>query len=561
MRTGVLKARPELSVVRLTYIKLVMLICIVMVLSTTTASCQVSFSQGGSTAEPLSVDGTITYIIPITNEKSSTLSYGVTLTTGPDKDNVSINLEKTQSDIFVDPQQTKIVKFEVNFHDPRINQGEFNKWLKDKNDARIWDKAWYHAEISQFKEQLEPIEDYNGHPRLMKTIFEYRDADVSPKQGTNENLYSYKVTILGSYEDNITLQVRPSQKVPWIDLDSKQYLTPGSYQTLYWNNKSLNFDFNAAYYRFVGKIESQPKVGPVWPIAMQFRNSTLSPLNGTPRTEFSYGLELNASKPIDVGLNVLDPGTGNFFLAGIRSYKNSSTWEKLAWSGIKVTSNEDVAGQSNYNFSFQYPNSAESFNSTKDILNQDYQGPYVNSWDIEANVTPANGSIYTPFTYTAKINTNKSSCDIGLEIQPPNSTIWQAQGRQTYSMNYNVLKWPDLSFRGSPEVLGVGKYRLVMDNSVLGEFSGPKIDVAVRNESFKKLPNNNFDYTAEVRSIWPKVDMELMFTDDGVTWKRTGLFRTYTSGNNSSAEMPWVVLTWQNQLWHKTIRVDERRIK
>jgi hypothetical protein len=100
-----------------------------------------------------------------------------------------------------------------------------------------------------------------------------------------------------------------------------------------------------------------------------------------------------------------------------------------------------------------------------------------------------------------------------------------------------------------------------MDNSVLGEFSGPKIDVGVRNESFKKLPNNNFDYTAEVRSIRPKVDMELMFTDDGVTWKRSGLFRTYNSGNNSSAEAPWVTLTWQNQPWHKTIRVDEWRTR
>lgn len=531
-----------------------------MVLSTTAALCQVSFSQGGSIAEPLSVDSTVTYSIPITNEGSCTLSYSVTLKVGPDKDNTSIYLEQTKSDIFVDPHQTKIIEFNVNFHDSSINQGEFNQWVKDKNDARIWEKAWYHVEISQFREQLAPLEDYSGHPRLMKAIFEYSDADVSPKQGTNENLYSYEVTILGSYKDNITLQVRPSQNVPWIDLDSKEYSTPGSYQTLHWNNKRLDFDFNAAYYRFVGRKESQPKVGPVWPIALQFRNSTLSPLNGTPRTEFSYGLELNASKPIDVALNVLDPGTGSYFLAGVKSYKNSSAWEGLTWSGIKVTSNEDVAGQSSYNFSFHYPGSADSFNSTKEMLGQDYQGPYVNSWEIHANVTPSNGSIYTPFTYTAEIDTSKPACDIGLEILPPNSTIWQAQGRQTYSVSYNVLTWPNLSFRSSPEVLGVGKYRLVMDNSVLGVFSGPKIDVAVRNESFKKRSDNNFDYSAEVRSIRPKVDMELMFTDDGVVWRRSGLFRTYTSGNNSSAQMPWAVLTWENQPWHKTIRVDERRI-
>ena len=184
------------------YPRLVLIIGAVILLSATPTLCQVSFSQGGTSAEPLSVDGTITYIIPITNEKSSTLSYSVTLTAGPDKDNTSISLEKTQSDIFVDPHQTKSVAFNVNFHDSSINQGEFNQWLKDKNDARIWEKAWYHVEISQFREQLGPLEDYNGHPRLMKTTFDYSDADVNPKQGTNENLYSYKVTILGSYKDN-----------------------------------------------------------------------------------------------------------------------------------------------------------------------------------------------------------------------------------------------------------------------------------------------------------------------------------------------------------------------
>ena len=188
-RTGFLKACPELSVVRVTYIKLVMLVGAVMMLLTTAALCQVSFSQGGSTAEPLSVDGTVTYNIPITNEQSSTLSYSVTLKVGPDKDNPSTYLGQTKSDIFVDPHQTKIIAFSVNFHDSSINQGEFNQWLKDKSDARIWDKAWYHVEISQFREQLVPLEDYSGHPQLMKTIFEYSDADVSPKQGTNENLY------------------------------------------------------------------------------------------------------------------------------------------------------------------------------------------------------------------------------------------------------------------------------------------------------------------------------------------------------------------------------------
>lgn len=541
--------------------RLALLTGVVLLLSASPILCQVSFSQGNSNAEPVSADNTINYNILITNDKTSTLSYSVALTVGPDKDNSSISLINTQSDIFVDPGKTKIVTISINFHHPSLNKGKFNGWLTDKNDASVWEKAWYRAEIKTVFGGSTVLEDYSGHPKLIKPICEYRSPTVTPSQGTYSDSYIYNLTVICSYSDNISLEVAPSLRGPWTNKGIRSYTNPGLLQTLTWDNITLGFDFNAAYYRFKGKIESQPTVGPVWPVTLQFRNNTLSPLNGTPETEFRYSLEVNASKPVDVLMNVMDLSTGKYFPAGFKNYKNSSSWEKLTWQNIKVTTNEDVVGQSSYYFSFHYPGSPDSFNSTKEILGLVYSGPQISSVKIESNVTPANGSIYTPFSYTAKINTTKADANIELEIQPPNSTIWQAQGRQTYSISYKVLKWPNLSFRSSPEVLGLGKYRFTMDNAVLGEFSGPKIDVAVRNESFKKRADNNFDYSAEVRSIRPKVDMELMFTDDGVIWKRSGLFRTYTSGNNSTAEMPWVILTWQNQPWHKTIRVDERRIK
>jgi hypothetical protein len=105
----------------------------------------------------------------------------------------------------------------------------------------------------------------------------------------------------------------------------------------------------------------------------------------------------------------------------------------------------------------------------------------------------------------------------------------------------------------------MGKYRFMLGNEEIGNFSGPKIDVAIRNESAKMRPDYNFDYSAEVRSSRPKVEMELMYTDDSVTWQRYGLFRTYLWGNNSSDQQPWITLKWENLPWHPFIRVDERR--
>ena len=180
-----------------------------------------------------------------------------------------------------------------------------------------------------------------------------------------------------------------------------------------------------------------------------------------------------------------------------------------------------------------------------------------------ASVKPANGSIYTLFSYNSKIILNYSEqLDIELQIRPPDSRIWLSQGIQTFNASDKIccLIWPNLSFSSSPEVLGTCKYRFVTGKEILGEFMGPEIDVAVRNESSYKRHDYNFDYFAEVRSTRPTVDMELLYTDDGVNWISSGLIRTYKLGNNSGSQPPWVTLTWQDQPWHKTIRIDERRI-
>jgi len=179
---------------------------------------------------------------------------------------------------------------------------------------------------------------------------------------------------------------------------------------------------------------------------------------------------------------------------------------------------------------------------------------------INASVTPARGSEYTQFTYTANItNSSISEFDIGLEIQDPSSNIWQSRGVQTYKTGFEIMTWRNLSFHSSPEVLGSGKYRFRIDDVVFEEFVGPEIDIIVRNESYNRLPNDNFDYSAEVKSTRPEVEMELMYTDDGVNWIRSGIIRTYLLGNNSISQPPWIILKWDNQPWHKSIRVDERR--
>ena len=125
----------------------------------------------------------------------------------------------------------------------------------------------------------------------------------------------------------------------------------------------------------------------------------------------------------------MDVRTNEYSLAGVKNYNASNKWEKLTWDNIIVASDEDSEGLSSYYFGFHYPGSVNSFNSTKNMLGVAYPGPYVGSSEINASVSPANGSIYTPFTYTARINSIKPSFDVELEIKAPNNTIWEPQGQ------------------------------------------------------------------------------------------------------------------------------------
>jgi hypothetical protein len=523
------------------------------------ADVSVSVSQGGSSKEPLDVAKPVTYNVKLAGV-SNAMRYDVTITMGPDLNDTTNYLTFTKS-FSANPGAQNAIQFDLNFMEPQLRRGEFGRWAANANRTEAWSGAWWKISVTDLDPFTPDIQlsDYSGHPQLVKFIWLLKDATVTPSQGTNSQHFNYQVQLFSTVQDQLLLEVASSADGNWISIGERNYTNPNSWQTLTWNNVTLPFDFGAAAYRLTGRRQ-QTFEGPFWPIPVKFKNNTLYPPFGIPGRQFNYSLEVNASKPIDVLLNILDVATGKYFPAGLQNYENSSKWERLNWSGIKVTSSEDIVGKSSYYFSFHYPGSVNSFDSTKNMLGEVYPGPQISSVEVNSKVIPANGTIYTPFTYISNINTTKATADIELEVQPPNSTIWDAKGRQTYSKNNSVLIWPDISFRSSPKVLGLGKYRFMLGSEVIGEFSGPEIDVAVRNESYYRRPDNNFDYSAEVRSTRPKVDMELMFTDDGVTWKRSGLFRTYGSANNSSAKALWVILTWQNQPWHNTIRVDERRI-
>lgn len=546
------------------------IVCAMLIMGLMPAQCTevlIKIDQVGAMKEPFNVGKSVFYTIIISNA-SHPMSYDLEMNIGPDIDDPSN--KKTYSVPF--EMRTKRVNdpiiFEVNFQDPDLRKGEFSKWLIEKNQTGAWEKAWYNLEFkmrhggsfatgSPF--YVEPKRDYTGRPALIKPFEEF-EADVTPREGTNENNFTYRLDVLSSEADKIKLEIASARDGPWTDLGSQDYATPGSHQILIWPNKTLGFDFSVGYYRFTGKKQSDIFEGPFWPVQVNFDNATVKPPSGTPDKKFTYTLDLNASRSIEVVLNVLDVGTGKYFSAGRQSYANSSQWQRINWNNIGVTSQEEAIGQSSYYFSFHYPGSERYLNTTKNIKGSSYLGPNLSIVNIISNVAPLNGTVYTPFTYTARIDTSKPMSNIELEILPPGSRIFAPQGPQKYDRNDGILIWPNISFKAYPDALGMARYRFVVDGkSMPDEYPGPEIDVAVRKESAKPITGTDkFDYSAEVRSTRPQLEMELLYTDDGVTWERSGILKSYnrTLALASNPE-GWMALTWNNQKWHSMIRVDE----
>lgn len=531
---------------------LLLMVFTILAIAVQATEVSVSFSQDGTSSESLDVNKSLTYNVNVSGATNSN-RYTVTLTTGPDQSNPSVSFSDAKS-VNIDSGASNIAQFTVNFMDSEFRNGEFAKWVGDANRTEEWSGAWWKVDITDLNPFTPDIHesDYSGHPKLVKPVWLLKEASVTPSQGTNAETYTYEVQIFATSEDSLKLEAAPSREGNWTSFGEKIYTTPGSWQILTWSNITLPFEFGAAAYRLTGR-KQQTFDGPFWPVEIDFKNASVTPPGGTPERRFDYSLEMIASRPIDVDLNALDVGTGKYKSIGKAEYKNATLWEKLKWDNVRLASREDSLGTSNFYFSFHYPGSEASFDTTQKRIGKYFVGPNLSTVVIEGSVMPDNGTIYTPFTYSAKVNTTMPSCNIMLEIKPPSSDVWIGQGRQDYTADKYVMMWPNLSFRASPEVLGMGRYRFLIGDVVLQEFEGPEIDVAIRNESFKRV-GSRFDYSAEVRSARRQVEMELLYTDDGVKWIQSGMNATYISDMQE-----WTTLVWKNQPWHKSIRVDEMR--
>ncbi len=431
-----------------------------------------SFQQVGTAKVPFNVNQPIVYKVQLTNGMTCPMRYVVEMEVGPDYTDYTVSKEYT-TDVSLTARSSQEVKFDVNFRSPEMSRGSFGRWATDDNDTSTWERAWYRVLITPLVGDPMALESYDGQPSLIKMITVYKNAEVSPRMGTNDTLYSYRIDLFSSAEDVVALQVAPEAIGPWKDAGSKNYTNVGNWQTLSWDDISLDFDFIRAHYRFVGRKQTEVFEGPFWPVDYEYANATVDTADGFSSTPFTYALDFKGSKNLDVGLNIWDIDQNQFKLVEKKRYGNATRWQRMEWAGVMPSETIGSEGTSSYYFSFYYPGSESPLGTSREEEGKVYLGPEIVLIKYEVpNVTPQKGSTVASYTYSVNVSTALPVCDIELQTSEPGSTLWRSQGISTYNGDPQI-SWSGVSFEG--DVAGNASYRFIRVASPPRTYPGPEI--------------------------------------------------------------------------------------
>ncbi len=400
------------------------------------------------------------------------MRYVVEMEVGPDYTDYSAS-KKYTSDVSLTAHSFQDVDFDVNFRSPEMSRGAFGSWASDENDTSTWERSWYRATITPLVGDPVTVEGYDGEPSLIKMITVYKNAEVSPKMGTNDTLYSYRIDVFSSAEDVVALQAAPEAIGPWKDLGSQNYTKVGAWQTLRWEDVSLDFDFIGAHYRFVGRKQTETFEGPFWPVDYEYKNPSVGPADGFSGTPFTYVLDFKGSKNLDVGLNIWDIDQNQFKLAEKKRYSNATRWQRMEWTDVMPSETIGSEGTSSYYFSFYYPGSESPLGTSREDEGKVYLGPDIVLIKYDnASVSPDRGSTVARYTYSVDVNTALPVCDIELQTSEPGSSIWRSQGIATYNGDPRI-SWRDVSF--GDDIAGNVSYRFIRVASPPTIYQGPNL--------------------------------------------------------------------------------------
>jgi len=314
----------------------------------------------------------------------------------------------------------------------------------------------------------------------------FADATVAPGKGKWNETYAYSVAVSSSVEMKVALEVYNPCSKEWVERASgtaslgnnlvNLTARPFKYKCADAEGKQASYRFVAGFAgaRFESEVYSGPFISggkpelvsldytpiiyvtedvPIYQVVKAIVDSPLGP--------GAMALSINGPK-----MNFTEVGKGSF----LSEQRYAYTWS--------IPFSVDNAGNHTLSLRYLHPEIAGgeiSFpeQSMRVMKTEVKKKEELIKFD-QASVTPANGSIFTGFTYCVNVQSDLNNYDLELFTQEPGSTKWISQGTIPYNGTSQILCWPEVVIDGSH--YGMAKYRFSSGLSASQIFEGPNIE-------------------------------------------------------------------------------------
>jgi len=314
----------------------------------------------------------------------------------------------------------------------------------------------------------------------------FGDATVAPVKGKWNESYTYSVPVKSSVDMKVALEVYNPCSKEWVERASGTASTGNSLVNLTarpFKYKCAEAEGKEASYRFVAgfagaRFESEVYTGPL----ISGGKPELVSLDYAPIIYVTEDVPVYQVVKAIVD-SPLGPGTVVLSING-PDMNSTEVGKEAILSGQRYAYTWSIpfgienAGNHTLSLRYLHPEVAggeisfpeQSMRVAKgEVIKKDEQIKF-----DQAYVTPANGSIFTGFTYCVNVQSSLKNYDVELFTQEPNSTKWISQGTIPYNGTSQVLCWPEVVIDGSH--YGMAKYRFSSGLSASDIFEGPSIE-------------------------------------------------------------------------------------
>ena len=469
-----------------------------------------------------------TYYVNVTKVGSFTLyNVEVTLTYGPNMYNKDCSDDEFYSFDFSSTEKFKIIAFKnLSFMGFIGRDDDFTEFTKG-NLGFLWENCWYSFKVEQSMSDPDDIAKYK-EPILTKIWWTPENAEVYPSTGTNDDLFTYRVSINASKESPVELLVYNYSSGNFEFKKAVMYEGPMQkrrieFEDIELNPPELSLENDSKYiFKYRGNNEtSYDKLGynfsgPFWPINVSWENESINPDEGLYTFRFNYSVRVNATKEGEVKLIPYYPNLGEATIdEPTREYTDVGNWTTFYWNVTPFKKRDE--GTATYKFEFLY-------NEVKINETESYKGPEIGIAEFKNNsVEPEIGTRETEFTYRVEVRTVPEESDkLCLEIfDSGGESIRKICSKNETSHKWKLFEFEDVTFEHWPPAkLGPATYEFSVKETTRSYPDPILIEEKIENLTVtpKKGTNStSFTFCVDVNST-KKENVTLQVSSNKTKW-------------------------------------------